>query len=74
MAPTVLNAANEIAVDAFLTGRIKFLHIAKLVAETLERAERQGLLAEARELDAVLATDAGARELALILLGQRSWT
>jgi 1-deoxy-D-xylulose-5-phosphate reductoisomerase len=74
MAPTILNAANEIAVDAFLTGRIKFLHIAQLVAETLEQADGRGLLAQAGELDAVLATDAGARELALILLGQRSWT
>jgi 1-deoxy-D-xylulose-5-phosphate reductoisomerase len=74
MAPTVLNAANEIAVEAFLTGRIKFLHIAQLVAETLERAEGRGLLAEAKELDAVLATDAGARDLALILLEQRAWT
>jgi 1-deoxy-D-xylulose-5-phosphate reductoisomerase len=71
MAPTVLNAANEIAVEAFLTGRIKFPHIAQLVAETMEMAAGRGLLAEAKELDAVLATDAGARELALILLDER---
>lgn len=74
MAPTVLNAANEIAVDAFLTGRIKFLHIAQLVAETLELALGRGLLVEATDLDTVLATDAAARELALFLLSSRSWT
>jgi 1-deoxy-D-xylulose-5-phosphate reductoisomerase len=70
MAPTILNAANEIAVDAFLTGRIKFLHIAQLVADTLEMAEARGLMAEAKGLDAVLATDAGARELAVHLLAE----
>jgi 1-deoxy-D-xylulose-5-phosphate reductoisomerase len=72
MAPAVLNAANEVAVDAFLTGRLKFLHIAELVAETLELAEGKGLLAEASELGTVLAADAAARELALILLEKRS--
>jgi 1-deoxy-D-xylulose-5-phosphate reductoisomerase len=74
MAPAVLNAANEIAVEAFLTGRLKFLHIAQLVAETLELAAGRGLLAEAEELGGVLATDAGARELALSLLNSRIWS
>ena len=45
-APAVLNAANEIAVEAFLAGRLGFLQIAQLVAETLEMAERQGVLGE----------------------------
>jgi 1-deoxy-D-xylulose-5-phosphate reductoisomerase len=36
-APTVLNAANEVAVLAFLDRRIGFLDIAKIVGETLER-------------------------------------
>ena len=35
-APTILNAANEVAVAAFLTGRIGFTAIASLVAATLE--------------------------------------
>jgi 1-deoxy-D-xylulose-5-phosphate reductoisomerase len=74
MAPAVLNAANEVAVDAFLTGRLKFLHIAQLVAETLEMADARGLLAEAKDLGAVLATDVAARELALILLEGRTWS
>ena len=51
MAPAVLNAANEIAVEAFLAGRLGFLQIAQLVAETLEMAERQGLLGAATGLE-----------------------
>jgi 1-deoxy-D-xylulose-5-phosphate reductoisomerase len=73
MAPAVLSAANEVAVEAFLTGRLKFLHIAQLVAETLELAAGRGLLADAVDLDQVLATDAAARELALFLLDGRTW-
>ena len=73
MAPAVLNAANEVAVEAFLTGQLKFLHIAQLVEETLEMADGRGLLAEATDLGGVLATDAAARELALILLNRRVW-
>ena len=33
-APAVLNASNEIAVDAFLNSRIKFLSIPKIVEKT----------------------------------------
>jgi 1-deoxy-D-xylulose-5-phosphate reductoisomerase len=69
MAPAVLNAANEVAVEAFLTGRLGFLQIAQLVAETLEMADGRGLLGEATDLTGVLATDASARRLALNLLG-----
>jgi 1-deoxy-D-xylulose-5-phosphate reductoisomerase len=36
-APAVLNAANEVAVDAFLTGRLGFTGINRLVAEALDR-------------------------------------
>jgi 1-deoxy-D-xylulose-5-phosphate reductoisomerase len=68
-APAVLNAANEIAVEAFLAGRLGFLQIAQLVAETLEAAEGRGVLGSAQELSAVLAADAAARKLALNLLG-----
>lgn len=73
MAPAVLSAANEVAVEAFLTGRLKFLHIAQLVAETLDLAAARGLLADVDDLDQVLATDAAARELALFLLNGRTW-
>ena len=68
-APAVLNAANEIAVEAFLAGRLGFLQIAQLVAETLEVAEGRGVLGSAQDLSAVLAADAAARKLALNLLG-----
>jgi 1-deoxy-D-xylulose-5-phosphate reductoisomerase len=70
-APCVLNAANEVAVEAFLTGHLKFLHIAQLVADVLEIAAGNGLLAEADDVDAVLATDAAARELAQDVLEGR---
>ena len=33
--PTVLNAANEVAVEAFMAGRIGFLEIAAVVVEAL---------------------------------------
>jgi 1-deoxy-D-xylulose-5-phosphate reductoisomerase len=68
-APAVLSAANEIAVEAFLAGRLGFLQIAQLVAETLEVAEGRGVLGSAQDLGAVLAADAAARKLALNLLG-----
>ncbi|HJZ33811.1 MAG TPA: 1-deoxy-D-xylulose-5-phosphate reductoisomerase, partial [Hyphomicrobiaceae bacterium] len=68
MAPAVLNAANEIAVEAFLAGRIGFLQIAQLVAETLNDAEACGLLTESADLSGVLETDAASRRLALNLL------
>ncbi len=69
LAPTVLNGANEVAVEAFLAGRLGFLQIAQLVAETLELADQRGLLGATPDLAAVLAADAAARELALNLLG-----
>ncbi len=69
LAPTVLNAANEVAVEAFLGGRLGFLQIAQLVAETLEGADRRGVIGEEPDLAGVLAADAAARQLALNLLG-----
>ncbi len=36
-APCILNAANEIAVEKFLTNEIKFLEIPKIISEALER-------------------------------------
>jgi 1-deoxy-D-xylulose-5-phosphate reductoisomerase len=68
LAPAVLNAANEVAVEAFLAGRLGFLQIAQLVAETLELANARGVLGEAEDLETVLATDTAARKLALNLL------
>jgi len=68
-AGTVLNAANEIAVEAFLAGRIGFLAIAGLVEATL--AANTGLTTSHREsVDDVLAIDAEARASARSLLGR----
>jgi 1-deoxy-D-xylulose-5-phosphate reductoisomerase len=68
-AGTVLNAANEIAVEAFLAGRIGFLAIASLVEATL--AASAGLAGLEREsVEDVLAIDAEARASARSLLGR----
>ena len=64
-APAVLNAANEIAVAAYLEERIGFLQIPEVIGETLERHERR----EASDLETVLAADAWAREEAQKLVG-----
>jgi len=61
--PAVLNAANEIAVRAFLDRRIKMFDIAALVEETLNAAERQGAIGPAQSLDDILAVDELARFL-----------
>ncbi len=58
--PAILNAANEVAVDAFLNRRIRFLEIAAIVEDTLIRYDP----AAPDSVDAVLAIDADARRLA----------
>jgi 1-deoxy-D-xylulose-5-phosphate reductoisomerase len=58
--PAVLNAANEIAVGAFLDGRIGFTDIADIVGKCLERAPDGDL----ESLDAVLDIDARTRDIA----------
>ncbi len=58
--PAILNAANEVAVDAFLNRRIGFLEIAAIVEDTLIRYDP----AAPDSVDAVLAIDADARRLA----------
>ncbi|WAT18651.1 1-deoxy-D-xylulose-5-phosphate reductoisomerase [Aurantiacibacter sp. MUD11] len=56
-APAVLNAANEVAVAAFLAGQVKFTHISAIVARTLDNYAPPA----PETLDAVLAVDAEAR-------------
>ncbi|WP_326524264.1 1-deoxy-D-xylulose-5-phosphate reductoisomerase [Sphingomonas sp.] len=58
--PAILNAANEIAVAAFLARRIGFLEIAAIVADTLDTYDPGA----PDSLDAVLDVDAGARRIA----------
>lgn len=67
-APTVLNAADEIAVAEFIAGRIDFPGITALVAATLEAAAARGLMSEPASLDDALGVDHVARSLALALL------
>ena len=67
-APTVLNAADEIAVAEFIAGRIGFPAITALVEATLNKAAGQGLLGEPAEIDAAIAVDHVSRSLALGLL------
>ena len=65
---TILNAANEIAVEAYLLGRISFYGLTDVVEAALAAADARGLLAEPGDLEAVLAVDLAARELARALL------
>ena len=59
-APCAYNAANEVAVAAFLEGRLAFADIASVVEETLARVDG----APARDFDDLVAADAEARRLA----------
>jgi 1-deoxy-D-xylulose-5-phosphate reductoisomerase len=68
-APTVLNAADEVAVAEFIAGRIAFPAIAALVEATLDAAAARGLLGEPGSLEAALAIDHIARSLAQELVG-----
>jgi 1-deoxy-D-xylulose-5-phosphate reductoisomerase len=60
----VLNAANEIAVRAFLDGRIAFTRIAEVIEEALDQLGSEAL----REFEVLFEADRRARELALAAL------
>ena len=66
-APTILNAANEVAVQGFLSGEIGFLDVPRVVEETLAAVPSGAM----DDLDAVYAVDAGARQVARELLAAR---
>jgi 1-deoxy-D-xylulose-5-phosphate reductoisomerase len=67
-APTILNAANEIAVGLFLEKRLRFLDIAAVVDETLSRLGAP----EAADLPAIMAHDAAARSQAGLIAAKRA--
>jgi 1-deoxy-D-xylulose-5-phosphate reductoisomerase len=71
-AATVLNAANEIAVEAFLAHRIAFTAIPQIVEITLTAAESEGLLARPETIEDALALDSAARTIARADLKRRS--
>ena len=65
-AGALLNAANEIAVAAFLEGRIRFTAIAQVVEQVLDAVA----VGEATSLDVVLEADRRARELAAAIVAK----
>ena len=72
-APAVFNAANEIAVAAFLSRQIGFLDIAASVAEVLDRSQADTDMPQAvSSFDDVYAIDARARQLARDLIDKRA--
>ena len=56
--PVALNAANEVAVQAFLDGRIRFLHVADVIEEVLEAVPDFGMM---QSMEAIVAVDGWAR-------------
>jgi 1-deoxy-D-xylulose-5-phosphate reductoisomerase len=73
VAPAVFNAANEVAVAAFLDRRIGFLDIVAAVSETLDRAGSGGDFpsrASGDPLEVARAVDAAARRLAAETVGR----
>jgi 1-deoxy-D-xylulose-5-phosphate reductoisomerase len=69
-APTVLNAANEVAVGEFLERRIGFAGIPALVEATIGAAAARGMLGEPSDVEDALAIDHNARSLARDLVPQ----
>ncbi len=67
LAPATLNAANEVAVEAFLQERIRWVDIPDVLSAVLERHDG----GHAGSLDDVLEADASARRLAAELIDER---
>ena len=65
IAPTVLNAANEIAVASFLDGRLPYLQIPVIVEKTLNAIENNSV----DSLEVILEVDAHARRVARDFIG-----
>lgn len=64
-APAILNAANEVAVDAFLSNKIKFTQIAEIIEKSLNQIELQN----ADTLEVVFEADNEARNVAQQFIG-----
>ncbi len=67
-APTVLNAANEVAVAQFIGRRLGFAGIPALVEATLDAAAQASILTEPQSVEQAIAIDHNARRLATDLL------
>ena len=68
VAPAVLNAANEVAVNAFLQGKLPFTGISAIVEATLATS----LDGDLATIDAVFAVDRSARKQAIDLVAKGS--
>jgi 1-deoxy-D-xylulose-5-phosphate reductoisomerase len=69
-ATNILNAANEIAVAAYLAGTIGFLEIAGISGDTIERADQQGLNRAPATIKDALALDREGRRIATGLVSR----
>jgi 1-deoxy-D-xylulose-5-phosphate reductoisomerase len=69
-ATTVYNAANEVAVAAFIDNKIRFGAIARLVEATMGQWIRSGNLAPLSSADDAISVDHDARKMAATLLPQ----
>lgn len=69
--PAVMNAANEVAVAAFLAEQIPYLGIAELVERAMNHAVREGSVKEATSIEELLAVDAETRVYARELV--KTW-
>ncbi len=67
-APCILNAANEVAVHAFLGGGLRFLQIAEVIEESLERVPA----GQVHSFDSLIRADAEARAVAKELIATRT--
>ena len=72
-APTILNAANEVAVQAFLDRNVSFPEIAAIVSETMDEACRLGMDAALGDLDDVYAADEAGRSIATQNIAKRKF-
>ena len=68
--PTILNAANEIAVEEFLGRRIGFGDIARIIGGVMETAERENMMAKASDLHEIAAVDAYGRQQAVAAISK----
>jgi 1-deoxy-D-xylulose-5-phosphate reductoisomerase len=66
--PIILNATNEIAVDAFLNGHISFTEITELVSDCLNQVARQPI----SSIDDVLSIDRMSRQTADSWISERA--
>lgn len=68
-APTILNAANEVAVDSFLKEKIKFLSISKIVEKTLNKSSFSSI----NSIKDVIEIDNESRKLAIDIIKDGSF-